>query len=78
MFYEHEPWGYEVDERRHAENLAMQLNCVPRKGGRVINWTELYRSPWGDPMLEHQGWTPEQIAHLEQRKKRKAKRKKSS
>jgi hypothetical protein len=75
VFYEHEPWGYEVEERRHCEQIAMMLNCVPRKGGRAVNWTELYRSPWGDPLLEKQGWTQEQIEFLDKRKKRKARRK---
>jgi len=65
-FYEH--------ERRHAETLAMMINCTPRKTGRVVNWTEIYTNPWGEQMLDRQGWTPEQIAFLEKRKKAKARK----
>jgi hypothetical protein len=74
VFYEREPWGYEVEERRHAQALAMALNCVPRaKGSKFWNWTDLYRDPWGTDLLHEKGFTPEQQEFLRRRKKRKAK-----
>lgn len=74
VFYEHEPWGYEVEERRHAQSLAMAINCVPRaKNARVWKWTDLYRDPWGSSLLGDQGFTPEQQEFLRRRKRRKAK-----
>jgi hypothetical protein len=72
-FYEHEPWGYEVEERRHAQSLAMQLNCVPRaKGSKFWNWTDLYRDPWGSDLLDEKGFTEEQKEFLRRRKKGKS------
>ncbi len=69
VFYEHEPWGYEAEERRHAQLLATMFNSVPKpRGVKGIDWQEFYRDPWGDSQIEQQKFTPEQRAFLEKRK----------
>jgi hypothetical protein len=72
VFYSHEPWGYEAEERRHAQSLATALNCIPRaRGSKAIDWRDLYQDPWGDGETDLQKLTQEQREFL---RKRKAKR----
>lgn len=74
VFYAHEPWGYEAEERRHAQSLATAINCIPRaKGTKGLDWRELYQDPWSDTEIDLVRLTDEQRDFLRERK---AKRKK--
>jgi len=72
VFYEHEPWGYEVEERRHTQSIVTAVNCVPRaKGVKALNWLDFHLGPWTEEAGDTRRFTPEQIEFMKKRKSRK-------
>jgi len=77
VFYAHEPWGYEVDERRHTQAIATAFNCIPRaRGSKGVDPREIYQDPWGDAEMDLQKLTHEQREFLRKRKAKRTKGKK--
>jgi hypothetical protein len=75
VFYEHEPWGYEIEEQRHAQSLITAVNCIPRgKGTKALDWREFYCDPWTGELNSNR-FTPEQLEFLKKRKARNQSRK---
>lgn len=75
MFYEHEPWGYEIEEQRHAQSIINAINCIPRERGKKgLDWREFYCDPWTGEASSSR-FSQEQMEFLKKRKARKQIRK---